>query len=195
MEKLDARKRYTQKMLKASLLRLMEEKPESRITVRELCELAQISRATFYSHYCDGYALLEDIENDLLREFAASMNQVRLFDAAALVEAMYSIIERNEPACRVLILKNTDSSVIQRMIAMARESALDCWRREFPGTAEAELDMMYTLLSNGMLRVITEGYGVYPRAQVVGFAGRVVSASLSLFKTLPGARETRSRLQ
>ena len=36
MEKLDARKRYTQMVLKQSLLELLKEKPVSRITVKEV---------------------------------------------------------------------------------------------------------------------------------------------------------------
>ena len=53
MEKLDARKRYTQMVLKQSFLELLKEKPVSRITVKEVCALAQLNRATFYAHYSD----------------------------------------------------------------------------------------------------------------------------------------------
>ena len=51
MEKLDARKRYTQMVLKQSFLKLLKEKPVNRITVKEVCALAQLNRATFYAHY------------------------------------------------------------------------------------------------------------------------------------------------
>ena len=66
MEKTDARKRYTQMVLKQSLLKLLKEKPVNRITVKEVCELAQLNRATFYAHYSDCFALLESIENGSL---------------------------------------------------------------------------------------------------------------------------------
>ena len=49
MEKLDARKRYTQMVLKQSFLKLLKEKPVNRITVKEVCALAQLNRATFYA--------------------------------------------------------------------------------------------------------------------------------------------------
>ena len=51
MEKMDARKRYTQMVLKQSFLKLLKEKPVNRITVKEVCALAQLNRATFYAHY------------------------------------------------------------------------------------------------------------------------------------------------
>lgn len=49
MAKLDARKRYTQMMLKQSFLKLLQQKPVNRITVKEVCALAQLNRATFYA--------------------------------------------------------------------------------------------------------------------------------------------------
>ena len=69
MEKLDARKRYTQMILKQSFLKLLKEKPVNKITVKELCQLSQINRATFYTNYSDCFALLESIENELIDEF------------------------------------------------------------------------------------------------------------------------------
>ena len=51
--KTDARVRYTLKMLKDSLLRLLEEKPINKITVKEVCERAELNRATFYLHFSD----------------------------------------------------------------------------------------------------------------------------------------------
>ena len=65
MEKMDARKRYTQMVLKQSFLKLLKEKPVNRITVKEVCALAQLNRATFYAHYSDCFALMESIENEL----------------------------------------------------------------------------------------------------------------------------------
>ena len=87
MAKLDARKRYTQMILKQSFLKLLKEKPVNKITVKELCELSQINRATFYTHYSDCFALLESIENELIDEFEKSLRYVNSFDVAALIEA------------------------------------------------------------------------------------------------------------
>lgn len=41
---------------------LMGGKPISRITVREICEIANINRSTFYAHYMDVYDLFEKVE-------------------------------------------------------------------------------------------------------------------------------------
>ena len=78
MEKLDARKRYTQMVLKQSFLELLKEKPVSRITVKEVCALAQLNRATFYAHYSDCFALKESIENELIGAFEKSLRYVKM---------------------------------------------------------------------------------------------------------------------
>ena len=54
--KSDARVRYTQHALKQALLTLLKEKSVNKITVKEVCELAELNRATFYSHYSDCFA-------------------------------------------------------------------------------------------------------------------------------------------
>lgn len=130
MEKLDARKRYTQMVLKQSFLELLKEKPVSRITVKEVCALAQLNRATFYAHYSDCFALMESIENELIEAFEKSLRYVNSFDVTALIEAIYDMVDQNQEACRVLILGNTSSTVLMRMIALAKEDSIAYWRKD-----------------------------------------------------------------
>lgn len=56
------RKIITKKILNDSLLELMQTKPISKITIKEICDLSDMSRSTFYLHYQGQSALLEDIE-------------------------------------------------------------------------------------------------------------------------------------
>ena len=98
MAKLDARKRYTQMMLKQSFLKLLQQKPVNRITVKEVCALAQLNRATFYAHYSDCFALKESIENELIGAFEKSLRYVNSFDVTALIEAIYDMVDQNQEA-------------------------------------------------------------------------------------------------
>jgi len=51
----------TKKAIKESLLRLLEERPLNKITVKELVEDCGINRNTFYYHYQDLPSLLQEI--------------------------------------------------------------------------------------------------------------------------------------
>lgn len=66
MEKENQRVRLTRMLLKQRLQELLKTKPIGRISVKELCEAAGVNRSTFYQHYPDVYALLEEIEADIL---------------------------------------------------------------------------------------------------------------------------------
>ncbi len=61
--------RYTMMVLRDSLIELMKERSILRISIKDICELADVSRSTFYAHYNDQYDLLRQIENDALSHF------------------------------------------------------------------------------------------------------------------------------
>ena len=45
-----------------------EHRPIGKITVREICERADIHRSTFYAHYQDVYDLVEKVEENMSRQ-------------------------------------------------------------------------------------------------------------------------------
>lgn len=51
--KTDARIRYTRQTIQQVFIDLLKQKPLGKITVKEICEKAQINRSTFYKHYED----------------------------------------------------------------------------------------------------------------------------------------------
>ena len=60
------RTRLTKRLLRESLLGLLEEKPVERITVKELCERAELNRSTFYAYYQDVVQLYYEMGNELV---------------------------------------------------------------------------------------------------------------------------------
>ena len=182
MKRSDARVRYTQMVLKESLLSLLKEKPINKITVKELCDLAELNRATFYSHYRDCYDLMEHIENELLEAFRQALELAKTFDVTGLIDAIYNIIETHETACQVLVFGGASPSVLRQMIDLARDRTIRMWQKQLPGASEAEIEMLYIHLSNGLMHVVVDGYGKYSRQTVVSFVNRIVGSSLSLYQ-------------
>ncbi len=182
MKKSDARVRYTKRVLKESLLILLKQKPVNKITVREVCELAELNRATFYTHYSDCYALMEEIEQELIEAFRASLKHHNTLDVTELIEAIYDMIEQHEEACRILVFNGDNPSVLIKMIDLARDSSINYWRQHLNHASETELVMLYTHLSNGLMNVVVDGYDKYPREDVVRFVNRIVKGTLSLYR-------------
>ena len=182
MKKSDARVRYTQRVLKESFLSLLRNKPVNKITVKEVCELAELNRATFYSHYSDCFDLMEKIEREILDAFEQSLRLIEGFDVTALISAIYAIIERHKDACRVLIFIGASPSLLGRMIELAKKTSIETWKRQLFNASDAELDMLYMHLSNGLMNVVLGGYDKYSREEVISFVNRIVKNSLSLFR-------------
>ena len=103
----DRRVRYTRMVLKESFIDLLVEKDISQISIKELCERADINRATFYSHYTDQYDLMQKIETELfdniseyLRDFPLTSKTLLPVD---IVEKIFLYIRDNAKLCRLLL--------------------------------------------------------------------------------------------
>lgn len=53
--------KFTQQAIMYSLLKLLQEKSIDKITVKDICELCEINRNTFYYYYSDIYQVLEEL--------------------------------------------------------------------------------------------------------------------------------------
>lgn len=62
----DPRVRYTRMVIREAFLELLKEKPLPKITVKEICALAELNRTTFYKHYSDPRDLLSELENEAI---------------------------------------------------------------------------------------------------------------------------------
>lgn len=64
---MDLRIEKTTCAIRNAFLQLRSRKPLEKITVKELCALANINKATFYLHYHDIYDLSETLERDVVQ--------------------------------------------------------------------------------------------------------------------------------
>lgn len=92
MSKNDRRVRYTKQIIKESLLEMLLTTPYERVTVRELCQKADINRATFYSHYESLSALMEEIEYEECKDLFDLLDDV-LVDEDHLVHATTMVLQ------------------------------------------------------------------------------------------------------
>ena len=63
---MDIRIEKTKTAIHNTFLELRSKKPLEKITIKELCEKAQINKSTFYSHYKDIYDLSDQLETDVV---------------------------------------------------------------------------------------------------------------------------------
>lgn len=58
--------RRSRLLIRKALVELMQDKDLNKITITDVVRLADINRGTFYAHYKDVYAVVEQIENELM---------------------------------------------------------------------------------------------------------------------------------
>ncbi|MDO4468118.1 MAG: TetR/AcrR family transcriptional regulator [Bacillota bacterium] len=77
---MDLREIKTKRAIKNAFIQLRARKPLEKIKVKELCDLAEISKATFYLHYQDIYHLSEVLEEELILSFIQETEGINVLD-------------------------------------------------------------------------------------------------------------------
>lgn len=155
----DKRVRYTKLFLKESLIRRMQEKPISRITVKELCEDAEINRATFYAHYQDQYDLLQQTEQALIDDvnrcvnaLVESPNEDRLKQVTLEI---IRIIDANLACVRVLWGRNGDMEFQEKMTQVFHDQFISLLpENRQKDVLENEFTYLYTI--HGCIGIIRQ---------------------------------------
>lgn len=154
MNSFDARVRYTPMIIEQSFLELLPEKPMSRITVTELCEKAQINRATFYKHYMDIPDLLETIEEDLFQKIRTFFDGNDLELKSFLVNMMHYTRD-NQARFLALGGNHGDPNLMTKTFMVCYESAYPIMAKNLISMEEKEKQMLYQFLSHGAGAVLT----------------------------------------
>lgn len=109
----------TKRILKESLLELMQEKPISKITIKDICDLSEMSRSTFYLHYQDQFELLKDIENEVLEQTFKSLENIgNDFNTIESIDNFLEYVKSNKETFGVLLCQ-PDTEDFQNSILKA----------------------------------------------------------------------------
>lgn len=74
---MDKRIIKTKNNIKRTLIEMLKDKVYEDITVKELCERAETSRITFYTHYSDKTELVSDIFEDMRKKACNEYNRLQ----------------------------------------------------------------------------------------------------------------------
>lgn len=155
--KMDRRARYTRMVLKQSLLDLMKDRPIGKITVKELCEKADVNRTTFYAHYTDIDELLHQIEDDLLQKVRASLNNgLGMESVSAMMMDILSAIKDNGDLCATLFGEHGDKECLSNILKYAHDQTIGVWRKQGSNASNEDLEKMFVFFSNGAMAIIQE---------------------------------------
>lgn len=150
----DRRYRRTQKQLKKALIELLKSKNINQISVRELSELADINRATFYLHYKTPYDFLIHLEDELFNIFYTSYTNHDIMNQYDFLLSLYKCIGDNYELLLVLLNPNTGSTFWNRLSDSIKTQYKFLWSSHLESLTNGELEYYGTFIIDGYLSVI-----------------------------------------
>ena len=148
------RTQMTRILFRTALIELMQEKPFNEITIKEICEQADLNRTTFYLHYTDQSALLSDVENEVYQKTLETLKNVKpSADAPGMIAAFLEYVKSNASLFRVLFFDAGSENFRRRFI----ENTLNSLRVNIPLSCAAEEEpYLLCFLTQGSVHVIME---------------------------------------
>lgn len=70
---MDVRVKKTRRSIVNAFLQLRSRKPLEKITIKELCALAEVNKSTFYAHFSDVFELSDQLEEETIRQIIANL--------------------------------------------------------------------------------------------------------------------------
>ena len=143
-KKEDRRVRRTKKLLSQGLIELMQQKQVKDITVRELADLVDVNRGTFYLYYRDIFDMLERLEEELFEQLNAVIlahkGEPILTHARPMLKDLFRIVAENKEICSVLLSDNGDIKFLQKLSDVIQEKLRMDWLN---GYVENETEFEY----------------------------------------------------
>ena len=121
---MDRRTKYTQKIIRDTLIDLLSEKDINKITVSEICEIADINRATFYRYYLDVYDLLEQIEQDFSEELkeAYTNEVITVYTVSNFAKALLKVFVENKKLVTILFNNKTTTNFLDGILEIVYQT-------------------------------------------------------------------------
>ena len=163
MKKEDRRVRRTRKILTQALTELLQQKQVNEITVKELTDLADMNRGTFYLYYKDIFDMLEKIQDEMFEKlnaiFALREDEKVTEQTKPILLDLFRFIEENQEMCRVLLSPNGDMSFLHRLNEVLREKCLHMYLGAEPAANAEDFDYRYSFVVYGCAGIIRAWVG------------------------------------
>ncbi len=155
----DRRVRKTKKAMTEALAKLLLTKPLNNIGVREISDMADINRGTFYLHYRDVYDMVDKLQNEIFEKFndivdnhEPKKNTEELFPM--LVE-LFNLLSENSELAKVLIGKNGDAAFVDKLKQVIREKCFVNVQKTFGIKNDDEFNYFYHYIVSGCIGIFS----------------------------------------
>lgn len=177
----DARVKYSKMIIQVNFVSLLKQKPINKITVKELCEMADINRATFYKYYMDIYDLMDKIEEEILKELQDTMRDSILDGIGRTLVKLLEKMKENGSLYITLFSENGDTKFPLKIFQMCYAEFSTYISNQFPDLSQTQQAWIYVYTAQGSSGIlnywINDGMAESPE-EVAKFIEHLISNTL-----------------
>ena len=113
----DRRVKLTKKILKDALIEIMHTKSINDISIKKICEVADVNRSTFYHHYQSPQELYDDIIEDIAVDINIILEKNRAKNAtqSKIICDMLTYVEDHRDLFLVILSEKGNISIGERL--------------------------------------------------------------------------------
>lgn len=155
----DRRARRSRRLLKEGLLQLMKKTRFSEITAKNITDLMDMNRSTFYLHYKGTIDLLQSLEDDLEAEVQelidAHIGEMMSTESIRPVfEPVLDYITEHLDTCTILFNNNEASNLTGRLQKLIYRNGVEIIRAGFNPESEEQMHYLLNFVTFGMLGLL-----------------------------------------
>jgi AcrR family transcriptional regulator len=151
--KTDRRVKYTKLVLRETMIKLLKTNHVSKISIKKLCEIADVNRSTFYTYYKNPYDLLFQIEHETIKDINQFILKKSLQSDTPYKSLciLLEYVAQNNELFQILLNEKRESSFRKEILKLVRKLALI----EIPDKTHAhEIEYLQIFLITGCISIV-----------------------------------------
>ena len=155
-KKVDRRIAKTKRAIYSAFAELLSERDIDDITIRDIVDIADINRKTFYNYYSGIHALLDEVENSVVQTFESALGEIDFKEAInkpyIVFEKLTAILSGNLDFYGHLVSMKSNTSLITKIVDLLKEKTREALIKQLPDI-EKKADIILDFVFSGMLAV------------------------------------------
>lgn len=153
---MDRRTIRTKRAIINAFAELLTIRDVSEITIKEVAELADINRKTFYHYYSGTHEIIEEIENEIVSAFEKELQHISpqeaMTDPYALFSRLTAILNRDIDFYGNLFRAKNPENLSKKLTALLKSRMIDYYAPD-SGLSQDVIGIAADFIFSGMLAV------------------------------------------
>ncbi len=152
--KIDMRTRYTLTVIRDNFIKLLRDNAIEKITVKKLCDKAEINRATFYRYYEDVFDLYKKFKEELIEEIFSDFKFRGISSIQEDLAYFLGSIRKNADTVYALSNQKDSMNFMQSVCERVYYGFAEDFRKVCSGLNESQLMTTYYFIVCGSTGII-----------------------------------------